>query len=123
MCNICDKVDFAITTLESLFPEVELLETYKDIMQSKDVPDKPNGEPYTEADIKASTHGNFILTLAVRYAIKQNLPPYAFMELSQLIFSVEYGRESAMRIIKQATGSRPDEEQCKMKSWRENYES
>lgn len=118
MCKICDKVDFAIDTLENLFPEADLIEAFADSFGVEG----EERESFRKEIL--SCHGNFISILAVRYAIKKELPPIPFMDIFRLVFENEYGRETAARLFEQMFGKRPDKNHHKViKKKLEDYES
>ena len=105
MCDVCDKLAFALETLESLFPVDELLKVYatefdlqgedaKKFMESKEGP--------------PSAHANFICMLVCRYAIKHKLPPQSFSHLFYLTYQHELDREIIEREYEKLTGKKPD---------------
>lgn len=120
MCEICDKVDFAIETIESLFPTHELVALYR---RSGTDETKASMDSLKQSVNENSARANFIAMLAARYAIKSKFHPHVFSEVLLSVLASEYSHDTLLTLMERLTGTRPSRHDLDYKEKENGYES
>ena len=105
MCEVCEKIDFAIETLDSLFPANELIDMWN---RNSKVAASVMASSESSEVVETSAKANFICLLVARYAVKQGFAPHEFENILNYMLSTEYFMETQAKIIEHMTGKRPD---------------
>jgi hypothetical protein len=101
VCEVCDKVSFAIETVDQLFPIDELVETFKTAFSKEpDANPRDNWGPIDQTSCRA----NFICLLAIRYGVKHGLNLEDLTNLFARLAGGEHHQLMIARIYKEQTG-------------------
>lgn len=110
MCEICNRCQFAIETIEALYPINELKPLYLvnkpvNLTEEEWLVAKENLTAGSVSD--KMIYANFAAKLAVQWALQLGIHPEDFYSLFMGHFNNEYCKETARRLYTSITGQPP----------------